>query len=158
MEEKTIETMIAICQPSELCAADRQLVELAKEATSRSYSKYSHFSVGAAVRLDNGQTVVGCNQENAAYGVTMCAERTALFAAGAQHPDCAVIAIALAAKTCGGFTGEPVTPCGSCRQALVETELRFKREVRIIMYGEKRTFVVDGIKGLMPLSFDDALL
>ncbi len=156
MEERIIKSTIRICQPSELDAADQRLTELAKEATKRSYSKYSNFSVGAAVLLENGETVVGCNQENAAFSVTVCAERTALFSAGAQYPDNAVVSIAIAARSSNGqFTREPVTPCGTCRQALVETEQRFGRDIHIIMYGANRTFVVDGIKSLLPLSFND---
>lgn len=156
MEERIIKSTIKICQPSELCAADQRLTEQAKEATERSYSKYSNFSVGAAVLLENGETVVGCNQENAAFSVTVCAERAALFSAGAQYPDSAVLAIAIAARSCDGrFTLEPVTPCGTCRQALVETEQRFGHDIHIIMYGADRTFVVDGIKNLLPLSFND---
>ena len=156
MEERTITSTIKVCQPNELGTDDQRLIELAKEATKRSYSKYSKFSVGAAVMLENGETVVGCNQENAAFSVTICAERTALFAAGAQYPDSAVAAIAIAARSGDGFfTPEPVTPCGTCRQALIETEQRFGRSIHIIMYGAKRTFVVDGTKTLMPLSFND---
>ncbi len=156
MEERIVISTITVCQPDELEADDQRLIELAKEATKRSYSKYSKFSVGAAVMLENGETVVGCNQENAAFSVTICAERTALFAAGAQYPDSAVTAIAIAARGSDGlFTPEPVTPCGTCRQALIETEQRFGRSIHIIMYGANRTFVVDGIKSLMPLSFDD---
>ncbi len=159
MEERIITSTIEVCQPSELDANDQKLIELAKEATKRSYSRYSNFAVGAAIMLENGETIVGCNQENAAFSVTICAERTALFSAGAQYPDTAVTAIAIAARSCDGhFTLEPVTPCGSCRQALVETEQRFGRNIHIIMYGANRTFVVDGIKSLMPLSFSDSLL
>jgi cytidine deaminase len=155
MQETTITTTLTICQPDELSPLDQQLIRAAKEATSRSYSKYSAFSVGAAVLLANGETIVGCNQENAAFSTTICAERTALFSAGAQHPHSAVVAIAIAAKTGGQFTPEPVTPCGTCRQALLETEQRFGRAVRIIMYGANRTFVVDGTRSLMPLSFSE---
>ena len=156
MEEVYITSTVRIYQPDELDADDKRLVELAKEATLRSYSRYSGFAVGAAVMLEGGETVIGCNQENAAFSVTVCAERTALFAAGAQFSDRKVAAIAIAARTDGDFTPEPVTPCGTCRQALVETELRSGREIRIIMYGRNRIFTVDGIKSLLPLSFNDS--
>lgn len=155
METKQIISLVNVCRKDELLADEQHLVDKAIEATTRSYSKYSHFSVGAAVLLDNGETVIGCNQENAAFGVTICAERTALFAAGAMYPDVAVKAIAIAARNADGLLSDPVTPCGSCRQAMIETEQRFSHPLRIILYGTNRIYVLDGIKNLMPLSFSD---
>ena len=87
MEELELKSVIKVCQPEELSAEEQHLVELAIEATQRSYAPYSHFHVGAAVRLENGVEIIGCNQENAAYPSGLCAERTALFSAGAQYPD-----------------------------------------------------------------------
>lgn len=158
MEERIIKSVIKVCRMEELPSDEQSLIRKAIEATGRSYSKYSHFSVGAAVLLDNGREVIGCNQENAAFSVTICAERTALFAAGAQYPDNAVTKIAIAAANAGGLLDEPITPCGSCRQALIETEQRFGREVRILLYGRKHVYRIDGIKNLMPLSFTEELL
>ena len=117
---------------------------------------YSKFSVGACLLLNNGVEVIGCNQENAAYPVGLCAERSAIFAAGAQYPDVPVRMIAIAARTPEGeLQDEPVSPCGSCRQVLIETETRFSQEVRILLYGRNRIYVIDGIKQLMPLSFTE---
>lgn len=145
---------ISECQLEELTADEQQLVKKAIEATDRAYAPYSHFSVGAAVLLANGRVVVGCNQENAAYPASLCAERTALFAAGAQYPDTPVVMLAVAARTSrGDLQDEPVSPCGSCRQVLIETETRFRRPVRIILYGRRCLYVMDGIRHLMPLSF-----
>lgn len=155
MEERTVISTINVCQKDELNAEEQNLIDLAIEANSRSYSKYSHFSVGAAVLLTNGNTVIGCNQENAAFGVTICAERTALFAAGAQYPDSAVKAIAIAARNKDGLLTTPVTPCGSCRQAMIETEQRFGQRIKIILYGTEQIYTIDGIRNLMPLSFTD---
>ena len=108
MKKVELKSVILECQMEELSAEDRQLIEQAIEATSRSYAPYSHFHVGAAVRLENGKTVIGCNQENAAYPSGLCAERTALFAAGAQYPDTAVEVLAIAARgTDGELTEEP---------------------------------------------------
>ena len=116
MKELELKSVIKVCDIKELNAEERHLVELAIEATSRSYAPYSKFHVGAAVRLDNGVEIIGCNQENAAYPSGLCAERTALFAAGAQYPDVPVRMLAIAARgTNGELEEEPVGPCGSCR-------------------------------------------
>ncbi len=140
----------------ELTAEERSLVELAQEGTNRSYSPYSHFHVGAALKLQNGVTFIGCNQENAAFPSGICAERSALFAAGAQYPDQPVVMLAIAARNEEGvFTEHPVSPCGPCRQVLIETETRFHHPVRILLYGQRCVYVVDGIKQLMPLSFTE---
>ena len=98
MRELELKSVIKVCDMNELSAEERHLVELAIEATNRSYAPYSKFHVGAAVRLDNGVEVIGCNQENAAYPSGLCAERTALFAAGAQYPDVPVRMLAIAAR------------------------------------------------------------
>ena len=155
MEERIIKTTIGVYAMEELCDAERQLVEAAIGATDNSYVPYSHFRVGCAVMLQTGEVITGCNQENAAFSVTICAERTALFAAGAAHPNTPVVAIAIAARNEHGLTAEPVTPCGSCRQALVETEVRHGRKVRLLLYGTRHVFVIDGIEALLPLSFTD---
>jgi cytidine deaminase len=154
MEQLELKSVITVCQYEELSPADQHLVTLAIEATKRSYAPYSHFHVGAAVRLENGVEVIGCNQENAAYPSGLCAERTALFAAGAQYPDVAVDTLAIAARgTDGELLEEPVAPCGSCRQVIIETETRAKRPIRILLYGRRCVYVIDGIRQLMPLMF-----
>ena len=156
MDAMTISATCQVAQLEELTVDERKLVERAVSQTERSYAPYSGFHVGAAVRLVNGVTFGGCNQENAAYGVTMCAERSALFAAGAEQPDVAVEAIAIAARdTKGELTEEPVSPCGVCRQAMVETETRYHRRLRILLYGRRHTLVIDGISTLMPLAFSE---
>lgn len=154
MKELELKSVIQEYQMEELSATERQLIELAIEATSRSYAPYSNFHVGAAVLLENGEMVIGCNQENAAYPSGLCAERTALFAAGAQYPDSAVEMLAIAARgTDGQLTEEPTGPCGSCRQVIIESETRGKRPIRILLYGKKCVYVIDGIRKLMPLTF-----
>ena len=156
MKKVELKTSIRECQFEELSQADQHLIEQAIEATNRSYAPYSKFSVGACLLLNNGVEVIGCNQENAAYPVGLCAERSAIFAAGAQYPDVPVRMIAIAARTPDGeLQDEPVSPCGSCRQVLIETETRFSQEVRILLYGRNRIYVIDGIKQLMPLSFTE---
>jgi len=156
MKEVELKTVIQECQMDELSAEDRQLVEQAIEATRRSYAPYSHFHVGAAVRLGNGEIVIGCNQENAAYPSGLCAERTALFAAGAQYPDVPVRVLAVAARgTDGEMTEEPTGPCGSCRQVIIESETRAKHPIRILLYGRRCVYIIDGIRQLMPLTFSE---
>ena len=158
MEAKNINTTIYVANMEELDEKDRQLVEAAIEATKSSYAPYSHFNVGAAVRLDNGVVIPGCNQENAAFGVTICAERSALFAAGAQYPDAKVEAIAIAARNADGLLDEPIPPCGTCRQAMVETEKRSGNKLHILLYGRKHVYIIEGIGSLLPLTFSDEQL
>ena len=156
MKKLELKSVISDCQMDELTTDERHLVELAIEATSRSYTPYSHFHVGAAVRLANGVEVAGCNQENAAFPAGICAERAALFAAGAQYPEEPVTMLAIAARgTDGELLESPVSPCGTCRQVVIETETRFKRAVRILLYGRSHVYVMDGIRQLMPLSFTE---
>ena len=139
--------------------ADKELVDAARAATANSYAVYSKFNVGAAVRLEGGLVVCGTNQENAAYPSGLCAERTTIFWANSQYPDKAVDLLAIAARTDSGELERPIPPCGACRQVILETEKRFNRPVRIILYGSRECYVIeDGIKALLPLSFDAAFL
>jgi cytidine deaminase len=154
MKEVELKTVIQECQMEELSTEEQHLIELAIEATGRSYAPYSNFCVGAAVRLENGVEIIGCNQENAAYPSGLCAERTALFSAGAQHPETPVTMLAIAARgTDGELTEEPTGPCGSCRQVIIESETRAKHPMRILLYGRRCIYVIDGIRALMPLTF-----
>ena len=156
MEQLELKTCITACQLEELSPAEQHLVSLAIEATQRSYAPYSHFRVGAAVLLENGVEIIGCNQENAAYPSGLCAERTALFAAGAQYPDVPVSTLAIAARgTDGELLSEPCSPCGSCRQVIIESETRSNKKIRILLYGRRCIYVIDGIGQLMPLSFTE---
>ena len=140
----------------EMTEADRQLLEQAKQATDNAYAKYSNFYVGAAALLDDGSVVIGSNQENAAFPSGLCAERSAIFAAQSQRPEQAVVAMAVAARNEKGFLSQPITPCGACRQVVLEMEDRYKQPVRILLYGESRIFELSSIKDLLPLSFVDA--
>ena len=156
MKEIEVKPCIWEAQMDELTPEERSLIEQAIEGTNRSYSPYSLFHVGAALKLKNGVTYIGCNQENAAFPAGICAERSAIFAAGAQYPDQPVIMLAIAARSREGeFTIEPVSPCGTCRQVLIETETRFQHPIRILLYGQRCVYVLDSIKQLMPLSFTE---
>ena len=156
MEELTLKSTLQVAQFEELTANEQRVIEVAKQSTYNSYAPYSHFHVGAALLLKNGIVIPGCNQENAAFPAGICAERSALFAAGAQYPDQPVMLLAIAVRNSKGeFLEEPASPCGPCRQVIIEAETRFKQEVRILLYGTKYTYIIDGIKQLMPLSFTE---
>lgn len=155
MKDLNIQIAIKIYEYEELNVADRELMDAACEATQRSYAPYSHFSVGAAARLDNGTIVTGTNQENAAYPSGLCAERTTLFYANSQYPDQAVTVLAIAARNeRGEFLEDPIPPCGACRQVMLETEKRFKHPMRILLFGKKGIYELRNVGALLPLSFD----
>ena len=126
MKDFEIRIPVKECTVDELPAADRRLVEEAREATRTSYVPYSHFHVGAAILMADGSVVRGSNQENAAYPSGICAERTAAFYASASHPGVAMKKIAIAAWTrlhtdgdcpwADCFQAMPISPCGACRQ------------------------------------------
>jgi len=140
---------------NELNNTDKNIVDKAIIACDNAYAPYSKFKVGAAVLLKNGEVITGTNQENAAYPSGLCAERTALFYANSKYPDIPVIAIAVAAKNNGNYTEQPVGPCGSCRQVILETENRFKTPIKIIMVGSKKISIIENAKSLLPISFSD---
>ena len=158
MKDVKIPIHISALTYDELSEADRTLVDEAKQATSRSYAPYSHFSVGAAVRLANGEVVSGTNQENAAYPSGICAERTTLFYANSRYPDQAVKALAIAAHNGTDFVDTPIPPCGACRQVILETEQRFGQPIHILLFGKEVIYVMDGIGNLLPLSFGTEFL
>lgn len=153
MKEIKIETKMQLCNLEELSDGQRELVSKAMDATDNSYSPYSKFRVGAALRLADGHVVTGANQENASYPVGLCAERVALFAAQAQRPDQPVVAIAIAARNERGFVQEPVSPCGMCRQAIMEVEDRYKQSIEILLCGAEGVLVIQSIRDLLPLYF-----
>jgi len=154
MKYLEITAKIRICNYKELFSEEKIIVDRAKEATSRAYAPYSKFQVGAAALLANGEIITGNNQENIAFPSGLCAERTTLFYAHSQYPDEAVKALAIAAYTEGDFLDRPISPCGACRQVMLETEMRFNQPVKIILYGKKEILVVESVKDLLPLAFD----
>jgi cytidine deaminase len=142
-------------EPSELSKEDMQLIYEAKASTKNAYAPYSHFRVGAAVILENGIVVKGNNQENAAYPTGLCAERVAIFAAGANYPGVKIKCIAIAATSDHFHIDKPVAPCGACRQAITEYEHLFKNDIRVIMTGETgKVLVADSISSLLPFQFN----
>jgi cytidine deaminase len=137
----------------DLPEADQKLILAAREAAKLAYAPYSKFYVGAALLLNNGEIVSGNNQENAAFPTGLCAERVALFSAHANFPEAAVKTLAVTAYNSNGLVEGPVKPCGSCRQAMVETEVRFKQPMRIILDGKKKIQVFEGVDNLLPFAF-----
>jgi cytidine deaminase len=129
------------------------LVNNAIKAARDAYAPYSEYHVGAAVRLANGEIVIGSNQENAAYPSGLCAERVALFYAGARHPDVPVLSIAIAAIREGIIQEEPIAPCGACRQVMYEKESQGGVDMEIILYGSKKNQVLSKVTDLLPLPF-----
>jgi len=133
--------------------ADSNLITAAQQAAKNAYAPYSRFMVGAAVLLSNNQIVTGNNQENAAFPSGLCAERVAMFYANAKYPNELVKTIAITAQTGGNITAIPVSPCGACRQVLLETEHRFGTPIKIILAGNEKIWIVETAKQLLPIEF-----
>ena len=158
---KTIELHISVLvkKEAELTSEELRLLDEARRATYRSYAPYSHFSVGAAVELTNGTIVSGSNQENAAYPSGLCAERTAVFYANSRYPEQPIRRICIVARnTEGQFLQRPISPCGACRQVLLEAEQRAKNAIEVLLYGADGVYIISSIKDLLPLGFDESFL
>ncbi|MDR2840447.1 MAG: cytidine deaminase [Paludibacter sp.] len=158
MKTLTIENKYIICQFDELSADLQNLIEKAKEQVVKSYAPYSEFKVGAAAMLDNGEIFAAGNQENSAYPSGLCAERVAVFYANSQYPNAKIKCIAIAAFTNGNFLAEPITPCGGCRQVLLESENRQAEAIKLLLYGTENIFILDSAKSLLPLCFEQSSL
>lgn len=138
----------------ELNKDDAWLLRKAREITAHAYAPYSRFEVGAAARLANGNIVEGSNQENASYPVGLCAERTLLAAVASLSPNMAIDTIAVSYHNNNGESDHPISPCGICRQSLLEYETRVKKTIRLILGGlEGEIYVIPSAKMLLPLSF-----
>lgn len=154
MEIKKIETFIKVYSYEELSTRDRELIDAAKKMTSQSYAPYSKFRVGAAILMENGEIVTGANQENAAFPSGTCAERTAAYYASARFPGTRMVKIAIAAWTGGEFQGKPISPCGSCRQALMEYEHLFG-PIEVLLFGAEHVYKLPSVASLLPLTFTE---
>ncbi|MBU2997174.1 cytidine deaminase [Cellulophaga baltica] len=138
---------------------DITLMEQAVGARSNAYAPYSNFQVGAAVLLENGEVIIGNNQENASYPSGLCAERVAIFHAGAKFPGITIKAIAITATSKNFVVDEPAAPCGNCRQAMIEYEQKQKTPVKILMMGEKGNVIkFNSLSDILPLAFDNSFL
>jgi len=154
--ETTIEVFNSIADvPSEVQSLLLQAIETRKNA----YAPYSKFRVGAAILLENGKIVLGSNQENAAYPSGLCAERVAIFQAGAIYPNVKIRTLAITAASDTNPTVSPIPPCGSCRQAIAEYEFKQETPIEIYFMGEKgEIYKSNSITNLLPLSFDKTSL
>ena len=141
--------------PDELSAADFELCRAAVEALDGSYAPYSHFHVGAAVRLSDGTIVKGANQENAAFPSGLCAERTAMFAAGANYPGLDIVSIAVVARQDGRICSEPVAPCGACRQVMIQYQTKSRKPMSVILVGADHIKKFARVNDILPLIFDN---
>ena len=160
MNEITIKTTFTLFEnlgelPTEIQDLMAQAVAIRKTA----YAPYSKFRVGVAISLDNGKIVLGSNQENAAYPSGLCAERTAIFYAGANYPDAKIVTMAISAASDNNPTLSPIPPCGACRQSIAEYEVKQDRPIEIYFMGESgNIFKSNSLKNLLPLTFDKNFL
>lgn len=152
MKEIILRTNVKVFPFSELPDEELPLMQAAIQATGQAYAPYSNFHVGAAALLENGIIITGSNQENAAYPSGLCAERVALFNAGHQYPDVPVVALAIAAAT-NGRQVESISPCGACRQVLLEAEQRHGKPMKVLLCGTKEVMVATSAESLLPLCF-----
>ena len=144
---------------SELPQDIQNLMQAAFVARDNAYAPYSHFHVGAAILLVNGEIIKGSNQENAAYPSGLCAERTAIYYAGANFPDAKIIMMAISARAKNKETLTPIPPCGSCRQAIAEYEVKQKQPIAIYFMGERGSVIKsDSLQNLLPLLFTQEYL
>jgi cytidine deaminase len=141
--------------PGEIQSLMNEAVAIRKKA----YAPYSHFRVGAALLLDNGKIVLGSNQENAAYPSGLCAERVAIYQAGAIYPEAKIVTIAITAASDSNPTLSPIPPCGACRQSIAEYEFKQDTPIEIYFMGEKgEIYKSNSINNLLPLSFNSTSL
>lgn len=143
----------------ELPQGIQSLMKKAVETRDKAYAPYSQFKVGAALALNNNEIVTGSNQENASYPSGLCAERTAIYYAGAAYPEAKIQNIAISAKSMKHKVNAPVPPCGACRQALVEYEVKQNADISVYFMGERgQVMKANSIKDLLPLIFDNSVL
>lgn len=155
MTDKKVEILFKeFSSPEEMPSADQKLVRAAMEAQKSSYAPYSHFNVGAAVRLEDGTIIKGSNQENAASPSGLCAERTAMFAAGANYPGVPMVSIAIAGGPSLGLCSNPATPCGACRQVMAEYQKIGGKPMSVILVGADKIWKFDRVDDVLPFIFD----
>jgi cytidine deaminase len=158
-EIKITSTAIVYDNLSELSAEDEILMNNAVKARGNAYAPYSKFHVGAALLLENGEIVLGNNQENAAYPSGMCAERVAIWQAGSLFPGVKIEKLAISASSTISKVNKPIGPCGACRQTLSEYEINQKKPFPVLFMGEVGEIVkTESLLSLLPFSFDSSYL
>lgn len=160
MNEITVKTTFTLFENlGELSTEIQDLMAQAVAIRKTAYAPYSKFRVGVAILLDNGKTVLGSNQENAAYPSGLCAERTAIFYAGANYPEAKIVTMAISAASDNNPTLSPIPPCGACRQSIAEYEFKQDCPIEIYFMGESgNIYKSDSLKNLLPLTFDKNFL
>ena len=160
MKNITITTEFAVFNSTnELPLDTQELMKNAVESRKKAYAPYSKFKVGVAILLDNGQIVLGSNQENAAYPSGLCAERVAIFYAGSMYPDAKIVQMAITAASDTNKTALPIPPCGACRQSIAEYEIKQDSPIEIYFMGESGDiYKSSSLKNLLPLMFDKNFL
>ncbi len=160
MKEVKIESKLYVFESIEELPKDvNMLMQKATEARGKAYAPYSKFHVGTALLLDNGEIITGNNQENASYPSGLCAERTAIYYAGSQYPNAKVLRMAITATSQNKQTVSPIPPCGACRQAIAEYEVKQKVPIEIYFMGEKgKVAKSDSLANLLPFVFDKSVL
>lgn len=138
---------------------DLTLLTAARKATENAFAPFSHFMVGAAALLSDGTIVIGANQESNSFPVGICAERALLNSIGSQYPTLTIQAMAISYHPVGKDSVEPISPCGMCRQALLDYEMRFKAPIRIILAGMKgEVMILPTATQLLPFGFNGEIL
>lgn len=160
MKEVKIESTLQVYNDSEELPPDiRSLMASAIEAREQAYAPYSNFKVGASILLDNNEVVSGSNQENASYPSGLCAERTAIYYAGAKYPKAKILKMALTASSQNKVTDKPIPPCGACRQAIAEYELKQEQPIEIYFMGAKgKVAKSNSLSNLLPFIFESSVL
>ncbi|TWO31759.1 cytidine deaminase [Seonamhaeicola sediminis] len=160
MKKVIIESTIFVYKNKEALPEDvSSLMQKAIEARTKAYAPYSNFQVGAALLLDSGEIITGNNQENASYPSGLCAERTAIYYAGSQFPKAKIMKMALTAGSEKKESNEPVPPCGACRQAIAEYEIKQKSPIEIYFMGKTGKVVKsNSLANLLPLVFEKSML
>lgn len=160
MKEVKIESTLFVFENLEELPKDVAfLIQKAIEARGKAYAPYSNFNVGAAILLDNGEIITGSNQENASYPSGLCAERTAIYYAGSQFPAAKIVRMAISATSATKPTTSPIPPCGACRQAIAEYEIKQETPIEIYFMGETGAITKSAsLANLLPLIFDKSVL
>ena len=159
MQEKKIELSFITAHLSELSEQEQQLVSNAKSAFKTAYAPYSGFLVGASVLLENGEIINGSNQENVAYPSGLCAERVALFYAGARYPDIKVKTIAVSVLSKNFEVNDVISPCGACRQVMAEYEEKQEEAIKVILHSPTdEVLIANTVEDLLPFMFKSPLL
>lgn len=160
MKKQNITFELEIYQSlDELTEQDQKLMHAAIAARENAYAPYSNFQVGAALLMETGEVVIGNNQENASYPSGLCAERVAVFQAGAKYPGIGIKSIAISAASLKHQVDTPAAPCGNCRQAISEYEGRQKKPISLLMMGEiGKVLKCSSVGDILPLAFNNSFL